>query len=192
MSVERNFNETFVARLSSREKQMQQGYWPVISVHKWFARRPGALFRALALAEFVDERVERSYTRGHELAGVCLDAFMGGGTPAFESSRLGLSVIGYDTNPMARWIVERELEDVDPAQLCEVGGGSPPTSSVRCARFTAPPARYARPTPRPVTSCGCAIIAAPVGWSIRCSPTRCWCRRGCVGIHARCTCVPPA
>lgn len=121
MSVERNFNETFVARLSSREKQMQQGYRPVISVHKWFARRPGALFRALALAEFVDERVDRTYTRGHELAGVCLDAFMGGGTPVFESSRLGLSVIGYDTNPMARWIVERELEDVDPAQLREVG-----------------------------------------------------------------------
>ena len=121
MSAERNFNETFVARLSSREKQMQQGYRPVISVHKWFARRPGALFRALALAEFVDERVERSYFQGHDLAGVCLDAFMGGGTPVFETSRLGLSVIGYDTNPMARWIVERELEDVDPDELRAVG-----------------------------------------------------------------------
>jgi hypothetical protein len=40
MSVERNYNETFVARLASREKQMQQSYRPVISVHKWFARRP--------------------------------------------------------------------------------------------------------------------------------------------------------
>jgi len=121
MSVERNFNETFVARLSSREKQIQQNYRPVISVHKWFARRPGALFRALALAEFVDEPVERSYAQGHQLAGVCLDPFMGGGTPLFEAGRLGLSVVGYDTNPMARWIVERELEGVEPDELHEVG-----------------------------------------------------------------------
>ncbi len=121
MTLETHFTETFVARLAAREKQMQQHYRPVISVHKWFARRPGALFRALVLAEFVDERVERSYTESHQLAGVCLDPFMGGGTPVFEASRLGLSVIGYDTNPMARWIVERELEDVDPDELHEVG-----------------------------------------------------------------------
>lgn len=121
MSVERNYNETFIARLAAREKQIQQNYRPVISVHKWFARRPGSLFRALALAELVDERVERSYTDAHELAGVCLDPFMGGGTPLFESSRLGMSVIGYDTNPMARWVVERELEDVDPDELRDVG-----------------------------------------------------------------------
>ena len=121
MSIERNYNETFVARLASREKQMQQHYRPVISVHKWFARRPGSLFRALTLAELVDERVERSYAQSHKLSGVCLDMFMGGGTPVLEAARLGLSVIGYDTNPMARWIVERELEDVDPDQLREVG-----------------------------------------------------------------------
>lgn len=121
MSVERNYNETFVARLASREKQMQQSYRPVISVHKWFARRPGALFRALALAELVDERVNRTYAEGHELSGVCLDPFMGGGTPIFEAARLGMSVIGYDTNPMARWIVERELEPIDPEELRTVG-----------------------------------------------------------------------
>src|SRR5438309_8969642 len=103
--IERHFNVPFVAVLALREKQIQQSYRPVISVHKWFARRPGALFRALVLAEFVNERVERTYAQGHELAGVCLDPFMGGGTPVFEASRVGLSVIGYDTNPMARWIV---------------------------------------------------------------------------------------
>jgi adenine-specific DNA methylase len=121
MSIEKHYNETYVARLASREKQMQQSYRPVISVHKWFARRPGALFRSLILAELVDERVDASYAKGHELAGVCCDPFMGGGTPIFEASRLGMSVLGYDTNPMARWVVERELEDVDPAELREVG-----------------------------------------------------------------------
>jgi adenine-specific DNA methylase len=95
MSIERNYNETFVARLASREKQMQQHYRPVISVHKWFARRPGSLFRALTLAELVDERVERSYAQSHKLSGVCLDMFMGGGTPVLEAARLG---------PLCHWL----------------------------------------------------------------------------------------
>ncbi|MGH3262332.1 MAG: hypothetical protein ACRDNS_10075, partial [Trebonia sp.] len=121
MSVERNYNETFVARLASAEKQMQQHYRPVISVHKWFARRPGSLFRALALAELVEGRVDRTYGESHELTGVCLDPFMGGGTPLFEASRMGMSVVGYDTNPMARWIVERELEEVDADEFAAAG-----------------------------------------------------------------------
>lgn len=119
--IEDTYLEGFVARRASREKQIQQHYRPVISVHKWFARRPGSLFRALTLSEFVDAPLRTSFERGHELTGVCLDPFMGGGTPLFEAARLGMSVIGFDTNPMARWIVERELEDVDPDELAQVG-----------------------------------------------------------------------
>lgn len=119
--LERNYHEGFVARLAAREKQIQQHYRPVISVHKWFARRPGSLFRALTLAEFVDAPISATYSLGYDISGVCLDPFMGGGTPLLEASRVGLSVVGYDTNPMARWIVERELEDVDPDELASVG-----------------------------------------------------------------------
>jgi adenine-specific DNA methylase len=119
--IENRYLEGFVAKRASREKQIQQNYRPVISVHKWFARRPGSLFRALALCELVDAPLASSYERGHELNGVCLDPFMGGGTPLLEAARLGMSVIGFDTNPMARWIVERELEDVDPDELARVG-----------------------------------------------------------------------
>src|SRR4051794_20244113 len=95
MAIEGQFTESFVARLAAREKQMQQAYRPVIGVHKWFARRPGALFRALVLAELADGPVRSTYATGHDLPGVCLDPFMGGGTPLVEASRLGLSVIGY-------------------------------------------------------------------------------------------------
>ena len=49
--IERHFNVPFVAALALREKQIQQNYRPLIAVHKWFARRPGALFRALILSE---------------------------------------------------------------------------------------------------------------------------------------------
>ena len=119
--IESRYLEGFVARRAAREKQIQQHYRPVISVHKWFARRPGSLFRALALSELVESPLRGSFERGHDLEGVCLDPFMGGGTPLLEAARLGLSVIGFDTNPMSRWIVERELEDLDPDELACVG-----------------------------------------------------------------------
>ena len=52
MSIETRFDIPFVAAMALREKQIQQVYRPIIAVHKWFARRPGTLFRGLALAEF--------------------------------------------------------------------------------------------------------------------------------------------
>jgi hypothetical protein len=115
--METNFNERLVAELASAEKQVQQSYRPVIAVHKWFARRPGTLFRGLVLAELVDRPLAEHYFEGHDLEGVLLDPFMGGGTSLFEANRIGLSVIGYDTNPMSRWLVERELEELDVASF---------------------------------------------------------------------------
>ncbi|ABI67838.1 hypothetical protein [Syntrophomonas wolfei] len=38
---------------------------------------------------------------------------MGGGTPVLEANRLGCKIIGCDINPMAYWIVERELADLN-------------------------------------------------------------------------------
>jgi adenine-specific DNA methylase len=111
--METSFDETLVAELAAAEKQVQQSYRPVIGVHKWFARRPGTLFRGLALAELVDTPLAEHYFESHDLSGVVLDPFMGGGTSLFEANRLGLSVVGYDTNPMSRWLVERELEELD-------------------------------------------------------------------------------
>ena len=121
MAIEQHYPEMFVAGLAAREKQMQQHYRPVIGVHKWFARRPGSLFRALALAELEPGAVSRGYAQPHELTGVCLDPFMGGGTPLLEAARVGLSVVGYDTNPMSRWVVQRELEVLDADALQAAG-----------------------------------------------------------------------
>jgi hypothetical protein len=103
--IENVFDVSFVAQLAQREKQIQQSYRPIIGVHKWFARRPGALFRALLLAEFVDEQpLASSYFRGQNLGSLVVgDPFMGGGTPLFEASRLGCHVVGVDINPMAYW-----------------------------------------------------------------------------------------
>lgn len=81
--IERDFDIAFVAQLAQREKQIQQYYRSVIGVHKWFARRPGSLFRALLLAEFAnDHLLASSYFAGHDLSPLIVgDPFIGGGTP---------------------------------------------------------------------------------------------------------------
>ena len=112
--IEYHFDVPFVAALALREKQIQQNYRPVIAVHKWFARRPGALFRALILSEFSGRPVNENYYQSHHLPHCrVFDPFMGGGTTVMEANRVGCSVIGADINPMAWWIVRQELLDLD-------------------------------------------------------------------------------
>lgn len=120
--IEKDFNIAFVADLALREKQIQQIYRPVIAVHKWFARRPGTLFRGLLLSEFASGDLRQTFYEGHKLAGkrIC-DPFMGGGSPLLEANRLGCDVIGYDINPMSHWIVSEELAHIDLAEYRAAG-----------------------------------------------------------------------
>jgi putative DNA methylase len=112
--IERDFDISFIADLALREKQIQQNYRPVIAVHKWFARRPGTLFRGLILSEFVSEPLTRTFYESHQLTRLSIaDPFMGGGTPLLEANRLGCDVIGFDINPMSYWIVREEIEHID-------------------------------------------------------------------------------
>jgi len=114
LSVEQSFDVPFISELALREKQIQQNYRPIISVHKWFARRPGALFRGLLLAEFEDSPLSESYYRSHDFSGKRIaDPFMGGGTPLLEANRIGCDVVGFDINPMAYWIVRQEMASLD-------------------------------------------------------------------------------
>lgn len=112
-ALEARFDPSFATGLALREKQIQQNYRPLIGIHKWFARRPGTVFRNLLLAEFSDEPLTSSYWRGHNLRGVIADPFMGGGTTIYEANRLGFSVIGTDINPMAYWVVRQSLVPLD-------------------------------------------------------------------------------
>lgn len=112
--IERQFDVPFIASLALREKQIQQNYRPVIAVHKWFARRPGTLFRGLLLSEFVEGPLRDTFFNSHDLKGIRIaDPFMGGGTPLLEANRIGCDVIGCDINPMAYWIVRQEIEHLD-------------------------------------------------------------------------------
>ena len=111
--LEKRFNASFVAVLALREKQIQQNYRPVIAIHKWFARRPGSVFRSLMLSEFVDAPLEESYWQSNDVEGLIADPFMGGGTTIFEALRIGLGVVGCDINPMAYWLVRQAVEPLD-------------------------------------------------------------------------------
>lgn len=114
MNIEQRFDVPLIARQALREKQIQQNYRPVIGVHKWFARRPGTLFRGLILAEFGDGRLPETFYRANDLPGIRIaDPFMGGGTPLIEANRLGCDVEGLDVNPMSAWIVREEIERLD-------------------------------------------------------------------------------
>lgn len=82
MRLEDRFDVPLISALALREKASQQNYRPIIAVHKWFARRPGTLFRGLLLAEFVDAALSESFFVSHHLRGKRIaDPFMGRGTP---------------------------------------------------------------------------------------------------------------
>jgi adenine-specific DNA methylase len=114
MPIEQNYGIRFIASLALREKQIQQNYRPIIAVHKWFARRPGTLFRGLLLSELANKPVEQVYYDAQSFEGITIaDPFVGGGTPLLEANRIGCNVIGMDINPMAVWIVREEMDAID-------------------------------------------------------------------------------
>jgi len=112
--IERNFDIPFIADMALREKQIQQNYRPIIAVHKWFARRPGTLFRGLLLSEFSGRPLQEVFYKANDLPGLHVaDPFMGGGTPVLEANRVGCNVTGFDINPMSYWIVKQEIEHLN-------------------------------------------------------------------------------
>ncbi|MFQ5834028.1 MAG: DUF1156 domain-containing protein, partial [Candidatus Thorarchaeota archaeon] len=60
------------------------------------------------------------YPHEVDLSGkVVLDPMMGGGTTVVEALRFGCNVIAGDLNPVAWYIVKKELEDINPQLLTE-------------------------------------------------------------------------
>jgi len=121
VSIETRFDIPFIAALALKEKQIQQNYRPLIAVHKWFARRPGTLFRGLLLSEFCSRPLRDCFYQANDFPGKTVaDPFMGGGTPLLEANRVGSDVLGFDINPMAAWIVREEIEHLDVGSYRQV------------------------------------------------------------------------
>ncbi len=117
--IERKFPISEVNRIAEREAHAKRYYRPIYTMHKWWARRLGSVFRTIALYALTDEaRLEQAeaevgadlltfekseeeriwdlYLKDAQVGKgkVVLDPMMGGGTSIVEALRLGADVIG--------------------------------------------------------------------------------------------------
>ena len=135
-AIENYFPFSKVSEIAYKESNAKRYYRPVLTLHKWFARRLGSVFRSILIyaslsssikvveddsAPYKDHSTpsERDfwdiYLKEHNFQDlVVLDPFMGGGTTIVEAIRLGFGgVIGGDLNPVAWFTVKKELEEVN-------------------------------------------------------------------------------
>lgn len=89
-----------------RESVKAQGHTPQYQMHKYFARRPYNVFKNL-IEHYTDEK------------DIVLDCFCGGGVTVFESLALNRKAIGVDLNPLATFITEMQIQQVDTRLLKE-------------------------------------------------------------------------
>lgn len=122
-----------ISKMAQDETGKRQYYRPIYSIHKWWARRPGSLFRSILILATSSSEVREKLFLEDSLYGISprssyfgkydlnqkivLDPFMGGGTTLVEAHRLGAKVIGCDINPVAFWIVRESLKPLDLAKL---------------------------------------------------------------------------
>lgn len=106
-----------VSRLAQRDRNSKDA---VYRTHKWWARRPPAVIRALLLAGTLPAATEPEQfwtlfaSDEPLLDGVHVgDPFMGGATTLVEAARLGAHVTGIDVDPLAVQIALQELEGVN-------------------------------------------------------------------------------
>jgi len=93
---------------------------PIYTAHKWFARRLGAVFRALLVGATTspEEDFWARYYGEADLRGLTvLDPFVGGGTSVVEAQRLGASVAARDVDPIACAVTRLELAAVNLPDL---------------------------------------------------------------------------
>lgn len=126
------FPYSTVSEIAYKESNAKRFYRPVLTLGKWFARRLGSVFRSILIyaaltgSENIQqvkmsewERFWDLYLKEHSFQYLSiLDPFMGGGTTIIEAIRLGFgTIIGGDLNPIAWFIVKKEIEEVDIAEL---------------------------------------------------------------------------
>ncbi|MDX2919166.1 DUF1156 domain-containing protein [Streptomyces sp. NE06-03C] len=119
--IETWFPARELSQLIAKDRRVRD---PAYAAHRWWARRPPALLRALLLATALPPGIteqefwSRYASEDHHLAGLAVyDPFMGGGSTLVEAQRLGASVMGSDVDPMSVRIVQSELTPVNGRQL---------------------------------------------------------------------------
>ncbi len=127
--IEKEFPFSQVSEIANRESNAKRYYRPILTLHKWFARRLGSVFRSILIYASIKPLAHTKKTGGvpfwdlylkdHSFSNMSvLDPFMGGGTTVVEALRLGYAkVIGGDLNPVAWFTVKKEIEDAEISLL---------------------------------------------------------------------------
>ncbi len=123
-AIEVMFPLAEVNRIAERESTGfgRRHYRPVYVMHKWWARRLGSVFRSILILGLTDEAATDTFWELYSSEPdfkemVVLDPMMGGGTTVVEALRLGCIVVGGDINPVAWFVVKKEIEEIDPEEL---------------------------------------------------------------------------
>ncbi|AYF26690.1 hypothetical protein CSH63_04265 [Micromonospora tulbaghiae] len=123
--LERQFPYRDVSRLVAADRRSPD---PAYQAHRWWARRPPALLRALLLAatlpaDSTQEDLWRAYAspEPHLRDMTVVDPFLGGGTTVVEAARLGARARGLDVDPLAILINQHQLMPPDPADVLTAG-----------------------------------------------------------------------
>jgi putative DNA methylase len=101
---------------------------PAYGAHRWWARRPPALLRALLLAmslpaDTTAEEFWSAYASAEPILNgrVVIDPFAGGGSTLVEASRLGAMAFGSDIDPLAVRVSRSALMPPDPGEVRAAG-----------------------------------------------------------------------
>jgi putative DNA methylase len=121
-TIELDFPVIEVSQLAQRESWRKEINRPIYHIHKWWAKRLGSVFRAIAIASLTSDESfdwDKFYTQQSFQDKVVLDPFMGSGTTLGEALKLGCKVIGCDINPVSTFIVRQALTKVTEKELRE-------------------------------------------------------------------------
>jgi putative DNA methylase len=123
--LETNFPFAAVSALARRDRYCNDA---VYAVHKWWARRPPAVIRALLLAAVLPAgTTEADFWAAFAADDLPLegkvvgDPFLGGATSLVEASRLGADVTGIDVDPLAVRVARVELGRLAAEEFADKG-----------------------------------------------------------------------
>lgn len=111
-AIEKGFPTLCVDEIAEKESYRKEINRPIYHIHKWWAKRLGSVFRAIAMGSLSENSWPDFFKKCNFGGKVVLDPFMGSGTTLGESLKLGASVIGCDINPVSTFIVTQSLTRV--------------------------------------------------------------------------------
>ena len=97
LPIEEGFPIERINEIAAKESRAKQHYRPVYTMHKWWARRPGCLFRAISLYSLLDETTSPSDVEVYEPG---------------QNQTLGAT--GLNTEDLIKAIGETSVEDPEP------------------------------------------------------------------------------